>query len=276
MILMDDEEDGIMKRGEPMTDRNIKPKKARVLTAVMVMGIALLWSGWAAGEGITGSKHNLSSTGTNTVKGTTDEICIYCHTPHHADATLSGQGVPLWNRNIVAGGAVTYAMYSSPTFDATKDSAPSGVSRACLSCHDGTVGINQLLNRKGSGLGTNPSNATDTKETGVVLLGTDLRDDHPISMTYSTARSPNGSYTTSANNGNGSAPGGSNSGFNSTGYILGQGLKLFGGESAALDYVQCASCHDPHNAGNPTFLRINNTDSALCLTCHRKDGSSPL
>jgi hypothetical protein len=42
--------------------------------------------------------------------------------------------------------------------------------------------------------------------------------------------------------------------------------------------VECASCHDPHgvpSAGpgstfNPTFLRINNTGSAVCLTCHSK------
>ena len=35
-------------------------------------------------------------------------------------------------------------------------------------------------------------------------------------------------------------------------------------------YVECASCHDPHQAANPTFLRIPNTGSQLCLTCHVK------
>ncbi len=42
--------------------------------------------------------------------------------------------------------------------------------------------------------------------------------------------------------------------------------------------VECASCHDPHGvpsggAGStfkPTFLRVANTGSALCLTCHTK------
>ena len=37
--------------------------------------------------------------------------------------------------------------------------------------------------------------------------------------------------------------------------------------------VECASCHDPHveeTATRKTFLRIANTGSALCLTCHNK------
>ena len=34
-------------------------------------------------------------------------------------------------------------------------------------------------------------------------------------------------------------------------------------------YVECASCHDPHTT-NPTFLRISNSASAVCLTCHAK------
>jgi hypothetical protein len=50
-------------------------------------------------------------------------------------------------------------------------------------------------------------------------------------------------------------------------------------------FVECGSCHDPHNVDNPTFLRVSNgrvTDvtsgtvdntlaaSGLCLTCHDK------
>ena len=36
-------------------------------------------------------------------------------------------------------------------------------------------------------------------------------------------------------------------------------------------YVECTSCHDPHNeAGVPHMLVMNNAGSALCLSCHRK------
>ena len=42
--------------------------------------------------------------------------------------------------------------------------------------------------------------------------------------------------------------------------------------------VECASCHDPHGVPsngpgstfNPTFLRIANAGSSLCLSCHIK------
>lgn len=34
-------------------------------------------------------------------------------------------------------------------------------------------------------------------------------------------------------------------------------------------YVECASCHDPHTE-NTTFLRVQNTGSAVCLACHIK------
>jgi predicted CXXCH cytochrome family protein len=35
-------------------------------------------------------------------------------------------------------------------------------------------------------------------------------------------------------------------------------------------FVECGSCHDPHETTNNTFLRIDNTDSAVCLACHDK------
>ncbi|QSX30486.1 cytochrome c3 family protein [Shewanella cyperi] len=38
----------------------------------------------------------------------------------------------------------------------------------------------------------------------------------------------------------------------------------------AQPFVECASCHDPHQADTATFLRIDNTGSAVCLACHVK------
>lgn len=38
----------------------------------------------------------------------------------------------------------------------------------------------------------------------------------------------------------------------------------------AQPFVECASCHDPHQADTKTFLRIDNTGSAVCLACHVK------
>lgn len=279
----------------------------RKLTTLFAMAAALLAWGSGAWAGIQHTVHNLTpsstarkftetspgvwswQTGVATPDdGLTNEICIYCHTPHQADTSLSTAGVPIWNRFL---SGASYTMYSSPTYDASQDTGdqPTGVSKACLSCHDGTVGINQLVNNKGSGLGSNPVNGSDTKIGGstansgdaVPSLGTNLTNDHPISMNYYTARSPNGSYSDQSNYGQGDAPttAGSgtvnvNSGFWNTDASgrFSNGIRLYpGAAGGTANMVQCASHHDPHNSGNPTFLRVSNDNSAVCLTCHRKN-----
>ncbi|MCP4668022.1 MAG: cytochrome c3 family protein, partial [Deltaproteobacteria bacterium] len=38
-----------------------------------------------------------------------------------------------------------------------------------------------------------------------------------------------------------------------------------------LDKIECASCHDVHNAyDNDHLLNVDNNASALCLACHDK------
>lgn len=63
----------------------------------------------------------------------TDQFgCDACHTPHNAEAL---PGVPLWNGSETT---TTFATYSSDTFQGKADGQPSGASRLCLSCHDGS------------------------------------------------------------------------------------------------------------------------------------------
>jgi len=40
-------------------------------------------------------------------------------------------------------------------------------------------------------------------------------------------------------------------------------------ERTQVPFIECSSCHDPHSE-RPTFLRIANEGSMLCLTCHQK------
>ena len=42
-----------------------------------------------------------------------------------------------------------------------------------------------------------------------------------------------------------------------------------GATTIVQPFVECASCHDPHSS-NATFLRVENTNSAVCLACHDK------
>ncbi len=178
-----------------------------------------------ASAAITGSKHDFSSLGWNGG----GEICAPCHTPHNANGAT---GAPLWNHSE---STATFTLYSSTTLDATV-AAPAGVSKLCLSCHDGTVALDSFGGATGS-----------TNISGTALVGTDLSNDHPVSFTYNTAL---------ATTDGGLKDPATDSTVN--------GL-LFSGK------MECASCHDVHNGASlASLLRISNASSALCLTCHVK------
>jgi hypothetical protein len=90
-----------------------------------------------------------------------EEVCIFCHTPHGGRPEVGGVAgiAPLWNRRLSSPNS--FIPYSSPNFDALDltgtPGRPKGVSLACLSCHDGAVALDALINSSGSG-GFFPSN----------------------------------------------------------------------------------------------------------------------
>jgi hypothetical protein len=138
--------------------------------------------------------------------GATTEICIFCHTPHGGNQSVSA---PIWNRTVSSTSVYTrFSTLGRVTFDA-KEAPIGSVSIACLSCHDGTQARDAVINGPGSGNnnnlvgaggvtsqfydGSNPVssylsglNASDngTLTGDLIYLGTDLRNDHPISMQY--------------------------------------------------------------------------------------------
>ena len=211
---------------------------------ILIAAIALLYSLPARGASIVGSKHDISTSATN-------EPCAFCHTPHFASATISA---PLWNRNVKP---VTYQMYTSSTIDTAIPSAPVGVSLACLGCHDGaTSGSNEhsLLNGPGSGSVPDTTSSLNCQRchgsfyggTDPNWLGTDLRNDHPISIAYPTAAQDAGFFI----------PPNLQKGW--------ADIPLYSGK------VECPSCHNVHDPSKIPFLRIANTGSALCYKCHNK------
>lgn len=199
-------------------------------------------------SGVKTSKHDLSTTGTGpyAVTAGTDQVCVFCHTPHFATTSPA----PLWNRT---SSAAVYTMYTSPTIDMTIAGSPQGVSAACLSCHDGTVAFDSLVNKPGSGIGAPVGwtwGANGNKMTigasPAAMLGTDLTNDHPISITYDTTKDT--AFVAAVAGKVGTLP-------------------LYGG---GKNQVECGTCHNPHDNANSTFLRATNAGSALCLTCHVK------
>jgi predicted CXXCH cytochrome family protein len=288
------------------------------------LALAAISSTAMAADGIWMTKHNLGAAGTHNHTSGTTEICVFCHTPHGGDQS---KNAPLWNRVVNTG---TYSRYSSlgtTTFDAAEEPIGS-VSIACLSCHDGTQAMDTVINFPGSdsnawplGSQTGHNNwqetnqmstlkASDNGTTGdMIYLGTDLRNDHPVSMQYGGgglgvgANVENTTYDpdyATATGGNVTGAPGTNTDVGGQGKVNhktlgsttvwwvdtgGQGQQksdftLFtrngttGGPSGVTGdqpYVECATCHDPHST-NSTFLRLSggNAGSAVCLTCHTK------
>ncbi|NOX37617.1 MAG: cytochrome c3 family protein [Calditrichaeota bacterium] len=187
----------------------------------------------ANAQTIVGSPHDFSGETWNP----TGEICVVCHTPHHADITVTD--APLWNHEVTS---ATFTPYTSSTLDATVGQ-PDGVSKLCLSCHDGTVALD---NFGGKTSGT-------TYITGDENLGTDMRDDHPVSFVYDAAlASADGELydPTTAQSG------------------LGGTID----EDMLVNHkLECSSCHDVHNGSGVAKLLVkSNANSDLCLTCHAK------
>ena len=130
----------------------------------------------------------------------------------------------------------------------------------CMSCHSDVGLITQILG----------FNYADFR---MANLGTDLRNDHPIGITFpAPPGSPSPDWNTPA------GVKGSSNFFdgNSNGRMEKGEIRTYDGK------VECASCHDPHGVPsggvgtqfNPTFLRKSQSagglGSAVCLTCHVK------
>ena len=245
------------------------------------------------------SKHNLSADGTTAqytggIAGATTQVCVFCHTPHGSSATAEA---PIWNKPVNATPGATYARYASTTLDAT-NLAVGSVSLACLSCHDGTQAMNAVINAPGSGTVAPVSGVNQMVEnaasTGIPNLGTNLSNDHPISMQYAgggcvksaTACTGDADFVApnyDSINGadiwwvdtdntrpvtvNAVAVTGSNTKREKTDMILYTRTL-----TTAQPFVECASCHDPHQTvSRPVqFLRIDNSGSEVCLACHLK------
>jgi predicted CXXCH cytochrome family protein len=200
--------------------------------------LAMLLAAVPTYAGVKDGLHNLSVTGPGQTKAVSEgSLCEFCHISHSANPDT-----PLWSR---PDPTATYIPYSSSTAIA-QPGQPTGTSLLCLSCHDGTIALGQVINRG------NPISMAGGRErmTGKGLTGTDLRDDHPISFEYS--------GNLAASNGELAAPG-----------SISSALRL--DENGEL---QCTTCHDPHDSPYPKLLHVSNVGSQICVECHQETGWS--
>ena len=308
-------------------------KKMKHFRTILTLGIgafvlataAFLTNTWAK-ENVRMTRHNLSANPNIAASGTT-EVCIFCHTPHGGAIDVGGGAAPLWNRNMTTmTPSANFVEYSSPNFDAIGNTPgkPKGVSLACLSCHDGSLAFDQLANFPGSGsvdaitfsAGNNVTAQGMMKNNPDVspgaagefpMLGTNLSNDHPVSMEVPCGASPvDQQFAQICAN---LAPNGVK-----VSYITRDAgifpadtrdrLRTYPTNGAGTYYIECASCHNPHEASRPgadgstatdtansRFLRHpsaggtilplgvitaaqldtdRNAGSLLCLSCHQK------
>ncbi len=224
---------------------------------------------WAAPGTIVGSKHDLSSP----FGGGSDEICVYCHTPHSANSDLDNDGnvdsdhasrppAPLWNRRITT--LAPYQMYTSATLNMACDNTPSPLSLVCLSCHDTADATSPMAGDDGAVNYIDAHNLVNEPNRGDTIpncgtrchpgggdpapewfqIGPDLSNEHPISMSYPTPTEDPAFFI----------PPDLQRGWSD--------VKLFMGR------VECPSCHNPHDPTNIPFLRKSMVASGLCTTCH--------
>jgi hypothetical protein len=182
--------------------------------------------GTNGGANIIGSGHDLSNaTGLGALYNQTDYLdrrCIYCHAPHHAIKPLDAAGIeylPSWNHK------VTMMLYNDYSNEYNLQGEPveysigqpGDHSRLCLSCHDGSVAVNDYgfdpgrMQSRGAG---------DTSISPDYQIGAngDLSGSHPVGFSFT--------------DGSSGVPGS----------LFNERFQLYDGK------VECATCHDPHDA----------------------------
>ncbi len=207
-------------------------KSLSFLVAIATASTAMAVSG----SFVKGSKHDLSVTGPGPIKAQSEtQVCVFCHISHGGSSRTLGARPDIGN---------THRAYESTT-SRGRASAPTGATRVCLSCHDGTIAVGQTRTRTISMNSAAPQGRIPASRRS--NLGTDLRSTHPVSM--AATPSPRVHAPTDAH------------------------VKL-----DAAGQVQCTSCHDPHSefggSSEGRFLVKPTKSSQLCTSCHDTGGGS--
>ncbi len=242
----------------------------RVLLLCLVVGVLCTGNAYARGaSNVYSTVHNLSTSGPSTnpanpawlgvpgayLEGVEDRICVFCHTPHGGELNT-----PLWNRNLSSLTGKAYTHYDSSTLSTylkgISNRAVNTESLLCLSCHDGSIAVGDLINASNGTPDTALNFIQGTARIGATRVNiadtADLSDDHPISFSYSAVQAEKPAEFVDVASVN-------------------SDLHFFGG----TDRLECGTCHDPHvdYIADPTydpFLAMPNTGSAMCLSCHIK------
>ncbi len=190
--------------------------------------------------------------------------CVYCHLPPEKEGADSSElgGIPGWNRFTPAVDSA-YDLYDSRNLD-NKVKTPSPISLLCLSCHDGTLAVDMTVFKPDTWNSSEDAslhlrlnggdslmncgkchNGIAAHSIEIKHIGTDLQNDHPISMEYAGLNSKDPDFRPVDH-----------------AYGFDNGVKIYDNK------VECASCHNVHNPDVNLLLRTG--AERLCETCHIK------
>ncbi len=218
----------------------------------------------APGDGLQGTAHDFSGIG-NPESG----MCTFCHTPHKAASQRL-----LWNHKlstntfswdlVETGSGTPYPTIQGDTY--------TGPTAKCLSCHDGSVAVGELVWWNG---GPPPAPLLNIRVTGPAQVATStggLGNNHPVAMPYPFNNSPSTYNTVS-----------SGVRLDLTAWVPDPtilGIRLYNDDGAGnirrgavvgQAGIECSSCHDPHNG--PTVEDVQfllGTTTGICDKCHIK------
>lgn len=215
-----------------------------------------------------------------------DRLCIFCHAPHHAyrsqTAGAAGTGplapsdytyLPLWNHSVTNQVFVPYFNGVDEPIDGPKRSQAidffdkiGASSLLCLSCHDGTVAVNEF--------GNAPQDPRSISRGASFMatqynIGKDgyLANHHPIGFPYDAVAALDPEI------------------FDSATGVFDHGLDAIVGNTQIFPSPQepisnflpggkmeCTTCHAVHNKGNSgeKLLYVSDQNSNLCFSCHNK------
>ena len=231
------------------------------------------------GSGISGTKHDLSSNGIgsmypseNRADGLADpldRVCIWCHAPHHTMTENESGAIkylPLWNHEVTVNTYTTYQSdFGEGPNDTTQpgemshvlnadDGQPGSVSLLCLSCHDGSIAVNEYGRAPQRDYSESTGGDKIDAQFNIGGSAYGLLNHHPIGFDYTAVAAVDDEI----------AP--VTKAFDGVGGILTIGSLLYDNK------MECVTCHDVHNSkhAGETFLWISDRNSAFCLTCHEK------
>jgi len=282
---------------------------ATLMTAGMLMeGTAI--AGIALTKHNLSTVGNTGATATFTPTSGNSELCVFCHTPHGSDTSASvplwnrvlSAPTTYTTYNSLGTTTLTGAIAPVGSVSLACLSCHDGTTAMNVMINQpGSGGYNPAgAAWAGTWTGTGQTSGLLGTSTSITRIGVDLRNDHPIGIQYGGGMPSGGAYTT----GPIAAGALKNPDFNALQYASLNGSPVWWVDSGTVSgtrdksdmilytrtgaasvnadgsagpvltgaqaFVECASCHDPHSSAQPTFLRMSNAGSGLCLACHNK------